>query len=184
MRSISGAKPPRPSLLVPANATRHRSATLRLRPFDCLDCTFRRCTLGKVRKEIPINRVRFVSPNAQHVYLHDTPSKNLFGADDRTFSSGPVRVEDPMALAERLLAGQAGWSRKEINQVVEAGKTRTVSLDRRVPVLLTYWTAWADRDGELQLRRDVYGRDAKVLGALESEFCFTAPRRSGAPRTR
>jgi len=75
-------------------------------------------------------------------------------------------------LAERLLAGQGDWSREAIDRAVESGTTRTVTLERRVPVLLAYWTAWVDRAGEMQFRRDVYGRDTKVLGALRAEFRF------------
>jgi murein L,D-transpeptidase YcbB/YkuD len=85
-----------------------------------------------------LGRVKFMFPNAHSVYLHDTPSKNLFDADDRAFSSGCIRVEDPMVLAERLLAGQPGWRRAEIDRTVESGKTTTVTLQEPVPVLLTY----------------------------------------------
>jgi murein L,D-transpeptidase YcbB/YkuD len=106
------------------------------------------------------------------VYLHDTPSKNLFDADDRAFSSGCIRVEDPMALAERLLAGDPEWTREAIDLAVEGGKTRTVNLKQPVPVLLTYWTSWVARTGELQFRRDIYSRDVKVLEGLASAFRF------------
>jgi murein L,D-transpeptidase YcbB/YkuD len=124
-----------------------------------------------------LGRVKFMFPNPHFVYLHDTPSKDLFDEDDRAFSSGCIRVEGPMALAERLLAGQPGWSREEIDRIVAAGKTRTVTLQRPVPVLITYWTAWVASDGALYLHRDVYGRDERVLKGLRSEFRF----RTGVP---
>src|SRR5262249_17976254 len=115
-------------------------------------------------------------PNKHSVYLHDTPSKNLFDKDDRAFSSGCIRVEDPLSLAERLLAGEPNWSRAAIDRAVEGGKTRKVTLSTPVPVLLSYWPAWVPRSGELQFRRDIYGRDAKVLAGLAGEFRFRAGR--------
>ena len=85
-------------------------------------------------------------------------------------SSGCIRVENPLELAALLLEGQSGWDRAAIDRAVEEGKTRTVTLAQRVPVLLTYWTAWVDIDGKLQLRRDVYGRDPKVARGLAERF--------------
>jgi len=121
-----------------------------------------------------LGRVKFMFPNAHNVYLHDTPSRNLFESDDRAFSSGCIRVENPLTLAELLLAGQSGWNRQSIDRVVAAGETRTVTIKPRVPVLLTYWTAWVRADGEIQFRRDIYGRDAKVSAALGTPFRFTS----------
>jgi len=126
-----------------------------------------------------LGRVKFMFPNEHNVYLHDTPSRNLFDADDRAFSSGCIRVEDPMKLAELLLGGQPNWDRQAIDRAVETGEMRTVTLKPRVPVLLTYWTAWLSRSGEVQFRRDIYGRDAKLRAALAAPFRFP-PRSSAA----
>jgi murein L,D-transpeptidase YcbB/YkuD len=117
-----------------------------------------------------LGRVKFMFPNSHSVYLHDTPNRQLFEQSQRAFSSGCIRVEDPLRLAELLLEGQGGWNRAAIDSVVEAGRTRNVTLTRAVPVLLSYWTAWVDRDGTLQLRPDIYGRDAKVAAALGMPF--------------
>ena len=114
-----------------------------------------------------LGRVKFMFPNTHSVYLHDTPSKNLFDKSDRAFSSGCIRVENPLELAALLLEGQKGWDRAALDAAIAAGKTRTVTLDKHVPVLLFYWTAWVDTAGTLQLRRDLYGRDAKVAAGLE-----------------
>jgi murein L,D-transpeptidase YcbB/YkuD len=78
-------------------------------------------------------------------------------------------VQDPLRLAELLLAGDDDWSRAEIDRVIESGKTRSVTLAKPVPVLLSYWTAWVD-DGRLQFRRDLYERDAAVLAGLNAPF--------------
>jgi murein L,D-transpeptidase YcbB/YkuD len=121
-------------------------------------------------------------PNEHAVYLHDTPSVDLFERAERAFSSGCIRVEDPLRLAELLLEGQPGWTRAEIDAAVATGKTRSVTLAEPVPVLLSYWTAWTEK-GKVQFRRDLYSRDAKVLEGLDAEFEFRrAPRKSRATR--
>ena len=117
-----------------------------------------------------LGRVKFMFPNDHAVYLHDTPSKNLFERDERAFSSGCIRVADPLHLAEILLEGQEGWSRSGIDRTIAAGATRSVTLTRPVPVWLTYWTSWVDADGGVEFRRDLYDRDAKVKTALDAEF--------------
>ena len=122
-----------------------------------------------------LGRVKFMFPNAYSVYLHDTPSKALFERSGRAFSSGCIRVENPLELAALLLEGQQGWDRQAIDRAVADGQTRSVTLARPVPVLLSYWTAWVDRNGVLQLRSDIYGRDAKVAAGLDAPFRFRAP---------
>src|SRR5262249_15608840 len=117
-----------------------------------------------------LGRVKFMFPNSHSVYLHDTPSKNLFDKSDRAFSSGCIRVENPLELAALLLDGQKGWDRAAIDAAIAAGTTRTVTLETRVPVLLLYWTAWVDTGGTLQIRRDLYGRDVKAAAALAEPF--------------
>jgi murein L,D-transpeptidase YcbB/YkuD len=119
-----------------------------------------------------LGRVKFMFPNSYSVYLHDTPSRNLFERSERAFSSGCIRIENPLELAALLLEGQSGWDRAALDAAIAAGKTRTVTLERPVPVLLTYFTAWVNRDGVLQLRGDVYGRDPKVLRGLDAEFRY------------
>src|SRR5262245_45329613 len=116
-------------------------------------------------------------PNAHSVYLHDTPHRELFEKDARAFSSGCIRVQNPLDLAALLLEGEAGWDRAAIDRAVEAGTTRTVILEHEIPVLLAYWTAWTDPEGRLQLRRDVYGRDAPIAAGLAVPFAIRPPSR-------
>ena len=99
--------------------------------------------------ENALGRVKFMFPNPYAVYLHDTPSKALFEKSERAFSSGCIRIENPFELAELVLDDPAKWSRAEIERVVEAGKMRSVTLAKPIPVLLSYWTAWVDRSGVL-----------------------------------
>jgi murein L,D-transpeptidase YcbB/YkuD len=113
-------------------------------------------------------------PNPYQVYLHDTPSKGLFAREERTFSSGCVRVESAAELAELLLRGQAGWDKPSIASTLQKGDLKNVTLARKMPVLITYWTAWVDPQGRVNFRRDVYGRDALWMAALDEPFKLRA----------
>ena len=112
--------------------------------------------------------VKFMFPNGDSIYLHDTPTKKYFARDVRALSHGCVRVQDPLELATLLLSPQQADPRGFIDAVLAAGRERYVYLDRPVPVHLTYRTAWVDGDGVLQLRADIYGRDGAALEALNA----------------
>ena len=114
-------------------------------------------------------------PNSYSVYLHDTPSTELFDRSERAFSSGCIRIDDPLKLAELLLDNAQQWSRDAIERVIESGKTQTVSLSKPVAVLLLYWTAEELQDGTVRFRKDIYGRDGQILKSLNSPFQFRAP---------
>lgn len=107
-------------------------------------------------------RINFANPFA--VYLHDTPVKSLFSRGDRSFSSGCVRVEDIRDLTAWLLA-DAGWGRARIEQAIAAGEHEDVRLAVPVPIHMLYLTAWADEDGAVHFRDDVYARDRKLSSA-------------------
>ena len=113
-----------------------------------------------------LGRVKFQIPNQHDIYLHDTPSHALFARIERAFSSGCIRVERAVDLAERLLAADPAWTRARIEETIALGDTVSVRLPEPLPVYLLYWTAWVDRDGALQLREDIYGRDSALLDAL------------------
>jgi murein L,D-transpeptidase YcbB/YkuD len=108
---------------------------------------------------------KFMFPNAHNVYLHDTPSRNLFDRADRAFSHGCVRVQHPADLAAVLLKAQ-GWTPERIDAAVKTGEQTVVTLATPIPVHITYVTAFLDTDGLLHYRRDVYGRDRKLVDAL------------------
>jgi murein L,D-transpeptidase YcbB/YkuD len=118
--------------------------------------------------------VKIMFPNPYMVYLHDSPSKSLYERDERTFSSGCIRVQGAFELAE-LLLDDPQWTQQSIQQVVATGRTRTVTLARPVPVLILYWTAQPRPDGQVIFRRDVYHRDAPTLAALDSDFRVPSP---------
>jgi murein L,D-transpeptidase YcbB/YkuD len=121
-----------------------------------------------------LGRVKFMFPNEYHVYLHDTPSKSLFDREERTFSSGCVRVERATELAELLLENQAGWDKTAIANTLAKGQIQNVTLKRKTPVLLTYWTAWVDAKERLNFRRDIYGRDELWAAGLDEPFKLRA----------
>jgi murein L,D-transpeptidase YcbB/YkuD len=126
-----------------------------------------------------LGRIKFMFPNPHAVYLHDTPSKDLFDRPERAFSSGCIRIDDPLSLAELLLDDSQQWTREAIEVAIESGKTRTVLLSKPVSVLLLYWTAEALEDGSVRFRKDIYGRDRQILQGLNSPFRFKVP--SGMP---
>ena len=105
-----------------------------------------------------LGHVKFVIPNDQSIYLHDTNHKELFDYDMRALSSGCIRVEKPLELAHALLKKQ-NWDQSSINQAIDKAQTRAVHLKEPVPVYLMYWTTWVDDNGQLQVRDDVYKRD-------------------------
>ena len=121
-----------------------------------------------------LGRVKLMFPNPYQVYLHDTPSQGLFERSDRAFSSGCVRVERALELTELVLDDPEHWSAPSIASAVEQGALRNVTLKRRIPVLLAYWTAWVDPQGRMNFRRDLYGQDAKWAQALEARFTVRA----------
>jgi murein L,D-transpeptidase YcbB/YkuD len=116
----------------------------------------------------PLGRVKFMFPNEHFVYLHDTPSRALFDETARTFSSGCIRVEDALRLAELVLDDAVRWPRAALDDAVAAGDTRTVRLPEPLPILILYWTASVDAQGHVRLLPDIYRRDARVLAALDA----------------
>jgi L,D-transpeptidase YcbB len=103
--------------------------------------------------------VKFLFPNPQNVYVHDTPADHLFNRIGRTFSHGCIRIEQPIALAEYVLRDQEQWTPEAIQAAMKAGTEKQVKMTTPIPVHLTYFTAWTDANGGLNFRNDVYGYD-------------------------
>ena len=110
--------------------------------------------------------VRIDMPNRDAVFMHDTPSRNLFGGDQRFNSSGCVRVQDVRDLAVWLLEGTGNWSRRDIDAGIATGDRKDIRLARAVPVAWVYMTGYATPDGVIHFRPDVYGIDKVGGGAL------------------
>ena len=113
--------------------------------------------------------VKFRFPNRHDVYMHDTAERHLFANSVRAFSHGCMRVQNPLKLAEVILAHDKGWTGERVQQTVAKGSTTDVTLEKNVPVHITYFTATVDDDGKLRLHGDLYGRDARVASALSGK---------------
>ena len=109
--------------------------------------------------------VKINFPNPHAVYMHDTPQQSLFSKLLRFESSGCVRVQNPRQLATQVL----GWSQEEIASTIAGRKNRPVQLDKKLPVHLTYFTAWTDDAGGLAYYPDVYERDMYLARAMKAE---------------
>jgi len=114
-----------------------------------------------------LGKVKFIFPNKDDVYLHDTPADSLFSRNRRDFSHGCVRVEDPLALAEFVLKNQANWNTATIKKAMNSSVNRHVDLQNPIPVLFFYTTAFVDQNNKLTFYPDIYGHDATLLEALK-----------------
>jgi L,D-transpeptidase YcbB len=111
--------------------------------------------------------VKFVFPNAHDVYMHGTPSTELFARSRRDFSHGCIRVEDPLRLAAWVLRDEPGWTLERIARAMEESTTRVIRLRNSTPVLIVYGTALVAEDGTVSFYDDVYGYDAELERALD-----------------
>jgi murein L,D-transpeptidase YcbB/YkuD len=116
--------------------------------------------------ENALGQVKLMFPNRHNVYLHDTPSRELFARSNRAFSSGCVRVADALGLTEWVLQETPEWSRERMDAVLAGGRETRVNLAAGIPVHILYFTAVAESDGTLRLINDLYQRDARLIAAL------------------
>jgi len=110
--------------------------------------------------------VKFLFPNSYDIYMHDTPSRALFGRDQRAGSHGCIRLSRAGDLAEYLLRDDSTWTAARIRAAMTGGRETTVQLREPRPVMIGYFTAWVDDDGRLNFREDVYGHDAQLAREL------------------
>ncbi len=111
-----------------------------------------------------LGELKFLFPNKHHIYMHDTPTKPLFSRPVRTFSHGCVRVQNPRELAEAVL----GWDQTKIASTIRRGENNHVTLENKIPVHITYFTAWPGDDGKIRYLDDIYKRDELIGRALNS----------------
>lgn len=109
--------------------------------------------------------IKFLFPNSNDIYLHDTPSKSLFERENRAFSHGCIRVAKPKELAIEILKDQPEWTPEKIDKAMHGGKETWYTLKNKIPVYIGYFTAWVDNDGILHFYNDIYKRD-ETLAAL------------------
>lgn len=102
-----------------------------------------------------LGEIKFLFPNSHSIYMHDTPNRELFAENRRAFSHGCVRVQNPREFAKVLM----GLTDEEVAARIANGNTQNVKLEQKVPVHLTYFTAWPDNDGKIRYFPDIYERD-------------------------
>jgi len=119
--------------------------------------------------------VKFMFPNRHNIYLHDTPSKSLFAREVRAFSHGCIRLQDPFDFGYALLSVQSSDPKGEFHRALSSGVETVLTLDKHVPVHLMYRTAVTKPTGGMTYRRDIYGRDAKILAALIGKGVVITP---------
>ncbi len=114
-------------------------------------------------KKNALGKMKFMFPNNFHIYLHDTPSKELFEKTKRAFSHGCIRVENPKKLVDYLLRNNNKWTPNKVNEVLLTDVQTDINISPTVPVYIAYFTAWVDVNGKLNFRNDVYNLDQKLL---------------------
>ena len=127
-----------------------------------------------------LGRVVFSFPNADNIYMHDTPARELFARSRRDFSHGCIRIEDPLGLARWVLRDQPVWTEERMQEAIDLPRPTRVSLTRPMPVLIFYATAFVDRAGRARFFEDIYGHDARLRDALANGYPY--PRQGQSPR--
>lgn len=112
-----------------------------------------------------LGRIKFIMPNSDDIYMHDTPDRHLFRRPDRAFSSGCIRLERPMDFMTMLLEGTPGWDVPRAQRAIESRATSTMTLGRSLPVLLRYRTVSVD-GAQVRIRPDIYELDAAYARAM------------------
>jgi murein L,D-transpeptidase YcbB/YkuD len=113
--------------------------------------------------------VKFMFPNSNSIYLHDTPSKSLFNQEKRAFSHGCIRLEKPKELAHLILKNDPNWTFEKIETAMHSGVEKWYALPKKIPVYIGYFTAWVTKDGVAHFYEDVYQRDERLAAMLLEE---------------
>jgi len=106
--------------------------------------------------ENAFGKVKFVFPNNRHVFLHDTPDKELFDKQERAFSAGCIRINKPLELAVCLLNDSINWNMGKIRRILRINNTYEVMLETKPNIYIRYFTSWIDENGLLNFRKDIY----------------------------
>ena len=122
-----------------------------------------------------LGTVKFIFPNKHFVFLHDTPHPELFSHQQRNFSSGCIRIQDPLKLAELVLNDPVKYNRSALESVVNSRETQRIHPSPKVPVVIMYLTASVNADGKVRFYKDIYKRDQKVLDALNGPVVIQPP---------
>ncbi|HSC76066.1 MAG TPA: L,D-transpeptidase family protein [Pseudomonadales bacterium] len=116
-----------------------------------------------------LGELKFVFPNDDSIYMHDTPSKSFFAKERRDLSHGCIRLQNPMGFALFALKTQGEWDEAKVKEKIAIGKEQHLALSERMPVLLLYITANVDENGQAVFLQDIYDQDEKLAAALKKE---------------
>ena len=123
----------------------------------------------KPGKNNSLGLIKFIFPNADDIYMHDTPAKSLFSQESRAFSHGCIRIGKPRDLAIAILKEDPSWTPAKIDAAMHSGKESTYVLKTKIPVYIGYLTAWVDQRGVINFYNDIYQRDDRLASLLFSE---------------
>lgn len=125
---------------------------------------------GQVRQKPGPNNslglVKFIFPNPEDIYMHDTPAKSLFDFERRTFSHGCINVSKAKELAIAMVKDYPEWTTEKINKAMEGKTETTFKLPNKVPIYITYFTSWVHDSGEISFYQDVYEKDTELNNFL------------------
>jgi len=125
---------------------------------------------GQVRQKPGRNnslgKIKFIFPNSNNIYLHDTPARALFERESRAFSHGCIRVGKPRDLAVTILQDDPSWTPAKIDAAMNAGREYAYPLRKKIPVYIGYFTAWVDNQGSIMFFRDIYDHDNRLAAIL------------------
>ena len=113
-----------------------------------------------------LGQMKFMFPNDEDVYIHDTPSKYLFKKPKRTFSSGCIRIQKPYELADYLLKDNPKWPSEKLREEIKKKEKVEIGLDNPIPVYILYFTTWSDENGNIMFADDIYSIDAQLKSAM------------------
>jgi len=114
----------------------------------------------------PLGSVKFIFPNSNSIYLHDTPSKKFFLRKDRAYSHGCIRVEKARELAIAILKKEGDWNENKVDRLMHTGKQTVYTIKNKIPVYIAYFTAWVDDKGNIAFYKDIYNRDQRLAKLL------------------
>jgi murein L,D-transpeptidase YcbB/YkuD len=120
-----------------------------------------------------LGKYKFVFPNDDDIYLHDTPADHLFSRSRRDFSHGCIRLEKPEELAHLVMRMQSSKDPSLLDKYAATGNERHIKLERKLPIYILYFTSWVQEDGTVRFHHDVYGRDEQLHKAAKDQHIAT-----------
>ena len=128
---------------------------------------------GQVRQKPGVDNslglVKFIFPNPDDIYMHDTPAKTLFDFEQRTFSHGCINVSKAKELAIAMLQDYPEWTPERIDKAMDGSAETAFKLPNKVPIYITYFTTWVKESGEVSFFQDVYDRDGDLNEMLSTK---------------